>query len=167
MDRDGYLELEEVDAGTYHFFVEMEYHDTCTSDLSMSLTCYGPKGVSLGKETSSRHRISDVLSTAWCSKVKQKMEDITTTDMNERGHPEIKRHSGSKNAEGYNFVVVKNESQHATYKETTEFTNFEGLELLSPHSGNKFVLEVGPGKVGAVTTRVSVKGYSMASSKMV
>jgi len=48
--------------------------------------------------------------------------------------------------EGYGFVHIVNDEKSCTYKETVNYTKFEGLELMKPYSGSGYEIEVKPGE---------------------
>merc|ERR1712233_302978 len=68
--------------------------------------------------------------------------------------PNIKRClSLSDTSSGYGCMYYENNTEFVTLKETVEFTDFKGLELLPPYSGNKYTISVAPQSTGVVVLR--------------
>ena len=56
------------------------------------------------------------------------------------------------------------QSNTAFYKESVEYSKFDGMEFLKPFSGNSYDLVVKPGEHKFVIIRVKVAGYSSSYS---
>jgi len=50
------------------------------------------------------------------------------------------RYQCGKAPEGYNFVIVINNEDEATYKENIEYTTFDGLEMVRPNKNDPNIL---------------------------
>ena len=87
-------------------------------------------------------------------------------DYTAQGAPELVKYSGVR-ADGYGFFHYVNASSKAL-RETVTFKKFTGLQLLPPHSGGRFEVNVQPGAtVTVLLKQVDHKGYSMSYSAAV
>jgi hypothetical protein len=65
---------------------------------------------------------------------------------------------------GYSAYVVNNQEANITYEEDAEFPEFEGVELLAPEKGNRFLLRAEPGEVKMIVMKMACNGYTMSKS---
>ena len=81
------------------------------------------------------------------------------------------RYQCGKAPEGYNFVIIKNDEEEATYKENIEYTTFDGLEMVKLDrpdsnitiSSQSYEIVVPPGEEKMVLIKASVEGFSSAA----
>jgi hypothetical protein len=57
-----------------------------------------------------------------------------------------------------------NGDAESTYKESYDFTAFDGCKLLEPESGSAYDIEVEAGQTRIVTIRQACGGYSLGMS---
>lgn len=82
-DRDAYVELKELDLGTYYFFVEMDWQkSTAEEDRVYCVTSYGASDVFFEKDMQSEHPKEDILKMAFMAKADRATDfaDITVSD---------------------------------------------------------------------------------------
>ena len=77
--------------------------------------------------------------------------------------PLITRYECNQAPEGYNFVLVENEDPEARYRESVDYTTFEGLKILGSDE-HKYDLDVGPGETNIILMRAEIQGFNMAAS---
>ena len=81
--------------------------------------------------------------------------------------PEITKYECSTAPDGYNFVIIENKEEEAVYKETVDYTQFDGLKMVETHgvSGQRYDISVGPGQTQVILMKADIKGFSMAAQK--
>ena len=65
---------------------------------------------------------------------------MAVQNFSQKGAPDIVRYQCGKAPEGYNFVIIKNKEEEATYKENIEYTTFDGLEMVKPETHDPNIL---------------------------
>jgi hypothetical protein len=130
-DRDTYVELENCQKGKYYVYVEMDWDQHVLKNMDdawFSLTCYGPGTTSI-REINNLNKIQ-VLQSIFKAKIKENSEFVAVQNFAQKGAPNIVRYQCGKAPEGYNFVVIQNNEEEATYKENIEYTTFDGLVMV-------------------------------------
>lgn len=165
-ERDSHMHIESLEAGTYFFYVEMEWVTQESYDeYKFTVTSYGCGALKFMSELHEAFTRSQVLEKAFMSKALiGGNEHIKESDMSEKGAPAIKLYNCTKSEEGYNFKLVINNETEAVYKEVVEYPTFKGLTLLEPYEGNSYTLEVKPGEKKFVIIKCDIGGYSMSMS---
>lgn len=165
-DRDTYIEVEDLEKGTYYLFVEMEWNDvTPSAEKSFNVTDYGPGKTSFLADESANYTLKKVLTEVYLSKACQRPEDVEVKPMASKKAPLITRYECNQAPEGYNFVLVENEDPEARYRESVDYTTFEGLSILFLGSEeHKYDLDVGPGETKIILMRAEIQGFNMAAS---
>ena len=85
-ERDSYLECEGLPKGKYFIYVEMEWAD---QQFEFCVNAYGPGHSIIDFECSDKHDLKKLLLTAFKSKVKSKLGEIKSSNMEEKGAPNI------------------------------------------------------------------------------
>lgn len=163
-DRDGHVEVKNLDIGTYYYYVEMDWQETTIEeDRNYNITCYGCSDVLFEGDKSSEQTKEEILEMAFRAKAERASEfsDITVTDFAEDGAPGVKKYSCSKSGEGYNWILVKNEETDVTLVEDVKYPKFDGLTLLAPYEGDSYKMEVPPGESKLAMIKGSLSGYSL------
>ena len=93
MDRDAYVELGEVGAGTYYICVEMELHTNETWDKygsNICVTSYGPGVTQFQGDESSKYPVAQFLEAAFESKINKNINspDLKITTMAQQEAPD-------------------------------------------------------------------------------
>ena len=164
-ERDFHMNIKDLDSGTYFLFVEMEWVvQDSYSEYQFTATSYGCGQVSFIEELHDSFSREQVLEAAFLSKAQIGCDNITESNMEEKGAPNITLYNCKKSDEGYMFKLVINKENEAVYKETVEYPTFQGLTLLPPFDGNGYILEVGPGETKFAILKCDIGGYSMSMS---
>jgi hypothetical protein len=163
-DRDAYVEIKNLEMGTYYYFVEMDWQKTTSEeDRRFNVTCYGCSDVLIEKDLQADFAKEEILRIAFIAKADRASEfgDITVTDFADEGAPGVKKFSCSKSGEGYNWILVKNEESDVTLVEDVKYPKFEGLTLVTPEQGDSYKMEVPPGEQKIVMIKGDLSGYSL------
>jgi hypothetical protein len=105
------------------------------------------------------------------AKIKEKSDFVAVQNFEQKGAPNIVRYQCGKAPEGYNFVIIHNNEEEATYKENIEYTTFDGLQMVHPDipdpnitiGGTTYEIVVPPGQKKMVLIKASVEGFSSAA----
>ena len=164
--RDTYLECEQLDAGDYFLFTEVDWIAN-TKEKNCNITCYGPTCLMFEDVTESRDKgefIKEILIKMACDAQGEEapeMENIETEVV--ESNENIKRVTvGTKF--GYSGYVIINDAEDSCYKENAEFKTFTGLTFLAPEEGSAFNISVECQTKYCVASKQSVKGYQMSKS---
>jgi len=103
--------------------------------------------------------------------VKEESEYVVVQNFESKGAPNIVRYQCGKAPEGYNFVIIQNKEEEATYKENIEYTTFDGLQMVKqdrPDSNitlkdQSYEIVCPPGQEKIVLIKASVEGFSSAA----
>ena len=145
-ERDAYVELQNVQPGTYYVMVELELAQA-EGEMSMAtmgsgvtpvaaaaktfcVNCYSDHPVRFKGDISHLHTIDHILQQAFISKSHKYPETLKLTDMAETNTPEIMRYECADAPEGYNFVYVDNQTRTHCYIEEMSYDLFEGVQLM-------------------------------------
>lgn len=86
--------------------------------------------------------------------------------MAEQGSREIKRYFG-QTEEGYLFCHVENRDKEASYSEAIAFVAFDALEMVKPHKGSGFDINVAPNSHKTVLIKqLDPYGFSLSSKTL-
>jgi calpain-15 len=159
-DRDTYIEMDDLEKGTYYLFVEMEWNDTTPSaERCFNVTDYGPGKTSFLADEAGAYSIDKVLCEVYLSKACPTSgaapEDVEVKPMTAKKAPLITRYECNQAPEGYNFVLVANEDPEARYRESVDYGTFEGLQILGSDE-HKYDLDVGPGETKIILMRAEI-----------
>jgi len=157
--RDSHLECTGLAAGTYYFFVEMEWSPK-SGNFKLVTTSYGPKDVEFVSDDYGKYEKSDVLKQAFISKSALFPTGLKLSDMSGKGAPLCKKTICTEPDDGYMYFMIQNEETDNIYKEECEFPTFEGMSILPPFYGNQYTLEVPPKTTDMAIVRCSSAGYS-------
>ena len=80
---------------------------------------------------------------AFLAKLEKTTDGLELQTMADKGAPNIHRYMNYTSNEGYIYIIIENRDQEAIYIEELEFDKFEKLQMLKPHSGEKFKVQVG------------------------
>ena len=95
------------------------------------------------------------------------MDNIDKTDLTEKKAPLITKYTCTEAPEGYNFVIIQNNEKDQTYKESVDYSTFDGLSFIG-NAGKteetKYELLVAPGETKIVIMEANVQGFSSGAS---
>ena len=163
-DRDGYVEVKNLEQGAYYYYVEFDWNEeTLEEDRNFNITCYGSSDIIFESDQQSEMQKEECLKMAFLAKAERASEfnDIIVTDFKDEGAPGVKKYSCSKSGEGYNWILVKNDEADVTLIEEVKYPKFDGLTLVAPEQGDSFKMEVPPGEQKLVMIKGALSGYSL------
>ena len=144
--------------------------ETPEPDSFIAVNSYG-KGITLFRGDSAKRVVDDklysksqVLELAFKSKAAKGLPDIDKTDLSEKKAPLITKYTCDQAPEGYNFVIIKNDDKEQKYKESVNYSTFEGLTFVDHPDQTSYELTVGPGETKIVLMEAKVQGFSTAAS---
>jgi len=92
-DRDTYIEVDDLEKGTYYLFVEMEWNDaTPSAERCFNVTDYGPGKTSFFADEAGAYSLEKVLCEVYLSKASQRPEDVEVKPMVSKKAPLITRY---------------------------------------------------------------------------
>ena len=95
-ERDAYLELPQLKAGDYLFYLEIDW-DENTVNRSVCATCYGASRVAFEADWSEKYSKEEVLRTAFTAKaLGGNFAEVKVRDMASKGAPNIRRYQSTK-----------------------------------------------------------------------
>ena len=169
MDRDAYVEFDELQQGFYYVWVRMDWHECVAQykgELVFNLNAYGPARVSLVKDPAEYPDKIKFLEKLFTSHA----ETLPGKPASSGAGIDVKLYEPEGMENGYSFALLKNDDKKATYTEESTFPRFEGLKLLDNHAGkdgctigaDSYKMVVGPGQKKLVILEALVKGYAMS-----
>ena len=148
--------------GEYYVYVEIDWAET-SPENQFAVTCYGASNSTFLRDEKLLFSKELVLQNVYRSMAFKQMEGVTISDYANRNADQIKKYKAFA-AEGYGFIIYKNETEGATLREKVTFNNFKGLKLLPPYEGQAYEVTVEPGNMVTVILWCDPEGYAMSSS---
>jgi calpain-15 len=170
-ERDTYLEVPELAAGTYYVFVDMRWRGFAKSEVNGStiqntfhINCYGSSETAFRDDRAPKYPKETVLAKIQEAKMEKGLtEDLEKPIKNLTGK-KITRWDCLKAPNGYKFIVVKNEDEENTYLEECKFTAFEGAKVVGENVTNRgrgYRFAVGPGHTGFLFVQTELGGFEV------
>ena len=92
VERDAYMELQDLEAGEYLFFVEIDWQPA-SGEWTFSATSYGESDVAFKRDLSASYSREEILRKAYTAKaLAGEFEGLKVTDMADKGAPNIRRY---------------------------------------------------------------------------
>jgi hypothetical protein len=148
-DRDGHVELKNLELGTYYYYVEFDWQESTEEEFrNFNICSYSCSDVLFEKDMQSEYTKEEFLEIAFKAKAERASEfsDIVVTDYTDEGAPGVKKYTCSKSGEGYNWTLIKNDETDVTLIEDVKYPKFDGLAFVAPYEGDSYKMEVPPGE---------------------
>jgi len=155
-ERDADLSQIELEAGTYIFYVEMEWSEKSLDLRDFAVSTYGPSEVRISEAD---YSIDDFLQKVFASHFEKKRmfwEDKQT--LKSQGIEVDRLTFDGADKFGYQLTMIKNDTEQ-TFTEEVQYSECVGISLVAPLSGTSYDVEVGPGDQQLVILRCSRMSY--------
>lgn len=167
MDRDAYIEFENLEKGFYYVWVKMDWHDCVPNfkdQLEYHVNVYGSTRASLVRdpdEYPDKMKFLEKLFAAVCLSY----EGTVPND-----NIDVKLYQPPESDNGYYCIYIVNNDKKKVYTEKVEFSGVKGMKILDNHHGKEgcavdgdtYTMEVGPGKKKLVICETKVAGYGFS-----
>lgn len=155
--RDCFLEIEELEEGSYYFVGEVDWIES-TESQNFTVTSYGAGGAiweaieDIDKNQVIRYAAESIVAKGEGVEMEPNAED-----------PLIVKHTVTSDF-GYQIICIKNGAEQSGYKETVTYNNFEGLTFMEPESGMQYDVLVKAGSTKIILIKQSCRGFSSGYS---
>lgn len=157
-NRDVYLELENLEAGIYMVFADIDFDEsTAEENRTYVITAYADFEVNFTIYDHEVATVPGLIRAAGLACLRAEPEGLNTKEI--PGAENCKVHRFTTNFL-FNFTIYENDEEDKTVIEKVTFDPFVGCELYTEEGGNEYEVSVQPGEKLIILNKISQRKYN-------